>query len=924
MPDYAWEIGFWASFVCTFIFSTLIGRKVYKAGVEHFSSRILVLSGMTNATLCSLLFLLQGIYGLHQVILSASSGIGQLLVSLVFLIVPGRIAWNYFRVPKKLIARFDLTTHCVDTFTTHVVSLCRTMAISPPTLLSSDLVDSPFIFGRRSNKAIMAVPKSWQQIDDDRQNIQLLHELAHIRNRDVGFLAWSNACIQDLRLLLILLPVSVLYCYILDYNHLAPSICLYLACSLILFMMLKYVVRKREALADMTSAMLVESGKVKDVISQQGMYFVGTHVNAKQPVKPGLTDKIQRWLTDKALFSQKQKLWKLPLRTFNFFHSLHPSKSDRLRTVSFTKTTDVPNLSLGDSFWAGVALGLTGVIIGLGGYWYADTFFQQPQEEVDALRLSYQIYGLAAPIAIGYLAIFLALPAWSSLRQLSLTKRFFLSQMARYGITFAGASLVCPIVLTMGTGNNLMQVLLAFCFLWCVFIILFGFAVNTIITSLWVTLRYLQSSHVAEIRKAIWAFGLFVIIVFGLILAGAKLINTGMIFHGVNIVVSTIAGGALVSLAVRGSRFSETELYIILCSPFFIYRLEGKWFNSLVWIIHSFYITALLMIFVLLICSVNYFVLGIVFQNLDSTLGVFIAGGVCCSIMILLERNGLGRIGERKRHKIYSLLYCLKLLSRPLDTNTQKKINRAALSYDLPENNSDSKVLNLTVLDVYELVALISDDPTQADMLDRVSSWILDCQTQGGFGVWPGSSSRLCSTYQAVSILRDVNLLEQCKVYQHVSWIKTLQQSDGLFKGPWSNRSALEDTFFAVESLRILGSSVDCSKAPTCQEWCNRILSDQGLKNNKPTVVYHCLGILKALDAVDENISRLMFDWLSITIDELLLTNIALNYENVCLTVMIYHLLNVNSQTYLPKEKLALLTQRIQTALDAELTDIPV
>jgi len=131
------------------------------------------------------------------------------------------------------------------------------------------LVALPFVFGRRSSKAFLAIPNNWECRNNGHQHIQLLHEFAHIRNHDIGFLAWSNAFLRDLRLLFMLLPALIIYCYSFGHSYTIPSISFYLACSFILFVMLRYVVRKREMLADMTAALLIRSGEVGDVISQQ-------------------------------------------------------------------------------------------------------------------------------------------------------------------------------------------------------------------------------------------------------------------------------------------------------------------------------------------------------------------------------------------------------------------------------------------------------------------------------------------------------------------------------------------------------------------------------------------------------------------------------------------------------------------------------
>ena len=511
MNAYTMNIGIVLSFLLTFFFSILIGRKVFKAGIERFSSRILVLSGIINAALCGLLFLFQGINEVYNIDTSLSFSLGQLLIPLVFLMVPGRIVWNYFAIQRRLIAQFNLKPHRVDAVTNAIISLSRTMNISSPAILSSDLIVTPFIFGYRSSKAILAVPKGWQRIENDRQNILLLHELGHIHNHDVGFLAWSNACVRDLHLLLILLPALIVYCYVLGYEHMAPSIFLYLACSLILYVLLRYVVRKRESLADMTAAMLIESGRVSDVISEQETYTIEPCRILAQQAKPKLTDKTLRWLTDRALFSKKQKSWRLLLTLFDFFHSLHPSRSDRTKTIASVKSTvRVSSLSLGESFWAGVALGLMGVIIGLSGYWF-EMFVLKLQDDKDILLLTYHIFSLAGPIAIGFLAIFLTLPMWSSLKLTILDKRFLLLLLSRFGMVLVGACLVCPLVLSAGAKNYLILTLLVLCILWYIFIIVFGFFVSVIAIFLWLKIRYMQPNLVLDILRTIWAMALFIV-----------------------------------------------------------------------------------------------------------------------------------------------------------------------------------------------------------------------------------------------------------------------------------------------------------------------------------------------------------------------------------------------------------------------------
>ena len=169
-------------------------------------------------------------------------------------------------------------------------------------------------------------------------------------------------------------------------------------------------------------------------------------------------------------------------------------------------------------------------------------------------------------------------------------------------------------------------------------------------------------------------------------------------------------------------------------------------------------------------------------------------------------------------------------------------------------------------------------------------------------------------------ILQQFNLLDKCDPDTHISWIKTLQQPDGSFKGSWSKRAAWEDTFYAVKSIDMLRSSLDPEKAHLCRTWCSKILSERGIKENRPDIIYHCFGTLTALGTVDNYILQRALDWFSSAIEELLLTNISLNYENVHFSVMVYNLLNTNSKVSSPQ--LNLLSERIYATLKAELADI--
>lgn len=126
MPEYVWYIGFAISLVFALSSSILIGRRIFKTGIEHFSSRILIVSSIINASLCGLLFLLQGITELYRIITSTSFSLDQFIFPAVFLVIPSKIIWNYFAIQRKLVAKFHLKPYGIGAFAASVNSLCKT------------------------------------------------------------------------------------------------------------------------------------------------------------------------------------------------------------------------------------------------------------------------------------------------------------------------------------------------------------------------------------------------------------------------------------------------------------------------------------------------------------------------------------------------------------------------------------------------------------------------------------------------------------------------------------------------------------------------------------------------------------------------------------------------------------------------------
>ena len=916
MPDFVAILVFIISIIIAFFFTVLIGRKVFRTGVEHLSSRMLILTGVINVFLCILLLLFQTI---AETANTSALTSGSLFFLPVILLIPAKILWNYFSIQKKLITQFNLKPHNNKAVADTILSLAKTMDITEPVVLSSGSVKMPFVFGRRSQKAFLAIPEKWDTLNEPCRYSVLLHELAHIRNHDVGFLAWSTACLKDLRWLLIFFPFLIILRMLFQYGPLVSSLSVFLSCLIVLYALLKYILRKRELFADMTAALLIESGSIEQAISIQSTDILN-NLGQVQHSRSTYRDAVYRWLTDKALFSKYPKRWTVALQILTFFRVSHPERSKRIdNTSSINKKIASPQVTLGNSFWAGVTLGFLGVTIGLCGYWLSGPIQYDP-EDTDCLLLSYTLYGLAAPLAVGFWVIFITLPFWASLSNPNLDKMFFRSLLKRHGIAFAGACIISLLILTVSMTQLHLKILFVLCILWQLLITLMGFCVSIVSVFMWNIARYLQASSVNNLRKSLWTLIPLLIVALGATFLGMFWISNHKVFEGASLIFSTLVGNIIFKNTIGQSRFSEPDHYMTMSFLFFNYQIEGKKFLRQYKLIDMTAIP-LLLLFLISFCYASVFILfRNMFDNLSIRSAIISLIIIGCIILVLIQLSERGKFRMARRPKIYRLFHCLKLLSKVQNTGIRRKISQFVKSYDLTDRRFAHRTLHLTTGDVHEIHCLVEDNSPK--LRKQSVEWALQCQQpDGGLGLWPQSGPRLISTYQALSIFKDSNRLDAVNSSEHVSWIKSLQQQDGSFKGSWSKRKAWEDTFFAVKSLNFLGASLETNRAEQCRQWSRRVLQD-GITEDQPDMIYYSTGALDALGRLDKDITHATSDWLCHKIEKLLLTNIGLNYEAIHFTVMTYNI--VNQSTPLPSmaPQIQLLTNRIQTALDAELEDI--
>lgn len=901
----------------------LVGKKLRKSGVEHYSSRILLLSAIINTVMCSILLLLMGVLGFRAIFGANQFGLIHFITTASLFIVPARSLWNGLTMSKRVKKRFALQPIESKELQGETGSLVATVQIPRPVVLSSSLFNAPFVFGRSSRNAILAVPANWSALDRTDRRVMLCHELAHIRNKDVGFLTWSFAFLTDLKWLLILIPLITGMSFFAKVEHLAATNILYLGFLISLWLLTKSVVKKRELLADLTVAMLIESGKIANAISGQRRDLVtGLHAAAGKSKRLQIIDNIRNWLEDKALFAKKKELWKLALKFFRAFYSSHPSAPNRLKTIEDRyHVSSRSSVQLSESFWAGVSIGLFGVLVSLGGFWWG-RFFLKLQDDEEIVMISYRFFGAIGPLAIGVVALLFVLPGWSSTTAIVPTGRRLLSLLGRYVMGFLGASAVCSLILVGGWSNIEIKVLLVLSILWIMFILLFGLVVNIVIMILWLQIRYIRLHFFTDFLWAMYSLGPAMAIVLGCFVTGLVLFLKGSVFVGADIIASMLIGVFVYALMAKDSSISGADQYTILSIGRWVYRLEGKRFKLLSPLLDSAHFIILCYGPAFIVFTTIYLTAYQFGKNIGNLPAILALGIVGCTLFVFLGQRWPKRVNEIRRYKICVLFESLFLTGKSISDHSRDIIHKVLDVYTRQNTgNPHDESIFLTTEKIFELSKLIPPEKTaESNMFDQALKWVQECETEGGFGLWPGCTVRLCSTYHSLYILQRASRLSSCKSDKHIVWIKNLQKPAGYFQDPCSKRRKWEDTFFASASLKILGATLDAKQREACLNWTRRTLILQGIERNRADVVYYCLGIIDAIDMINADIVDRVGDWKNSKIDEALIVNISHNFENINFLLKTHHILyKQQEKVFSNEEKLRVLADGINAALEAEL-----
>jgi len=189
-----------------FLFSFLFGsrRKLIdqmESEIKIFFTILLLLS-FYSQFLCiviiySISLLLE--YDIHYVITLIYFVIPLLLAILIYVFLP-----YIFRKSLQL-QQISIPEQVKEVIHTIGLPKFSRVCITPEKI-------SPFVFGRRNKDAILVLPHNFITfLSEKEQKAVIIHELSHIKQKDVGFFTWLTLLIEGLKYWLIPLPLLLYY-----------------------------------------------------------------------------------------------------------------------------------------------------------------------------------------------------------------------------------------------------------------------------------------------------------------------------------------------------------------------------------------------------------------------------------------------------------------------------------------------------------------------------------------------------------------------------------------------------------------------------------------------------------------------------------------------------------------------------------------
>ena len=819
-----------------------VGQGIRGSIIDHYGSKLLLKTSLANSVGCACLLFAYGLLSLWRAFDPNHAAGIQILSATIAWYLPARVLWSLIHADSRLIRLYDLKPWPSLVPRSHMEYLAHLVGVKMPVLMVSTRLNSPITFGKRSQKATIAIPARWVNDSTARQDSVLLHELAHLKNCDVGITTWGHAFSRKPWLVISLCTALV----VLGYWDSGPgwtmdvqAATLYGACILHVAMLSVIVRRDRERLADRTVALLLRDPALADQALRHALTW------EREP-KPGerresALSRLMRWLGEKAVVGRYPRIWRIALAGISLLHSSHPPAMERTtRAVQeANRASSLRNLPLfSHSFWAGSLCGLMGTLLGISGL----TFNRHVLGITDPDRVLGTTAGLIVGAALpmgAFFSLLFALPAWATARPVRFENRYVGALLLRYTIGFLAAA-GTSMMLLLPWGRFELTVQAIFVCMWSFMALSTAFLLTLTLVAMWLLTLYWQRWTMVDMIWAVFCLGPGLLISILLLGIGLAWTLPEQPVRSALLAAGFLAGLVGFMLLFGRSSFSGRDSYLI-------YRIAG--YSKLRHEGTEFLWPGLFTASgcaVTTICGVGAAVfigLESLFgsSHMDSTLLVLFLLLLACSTLVALSRT-------RAPWSVSQLVHSQATFQRLWATlESGRRPATSVVPARTPANNYNGSLTTEMLLDWADILA---EHPVCPAWMNKATKWLSSCETTGGFGLWPGCSPRLCSTYHALELLQRAGQQPHNPAEGHARWIHELQCADGSFKGPFSRRLPVEDTFFAVKSLMLLGHPLNGTSRQHCTAFLRSTASAARTSSGSVMAVFYAFETLRLLDAL--------------------------------------------------------------------------
>jgi Zn-dependent protease with chaperone function len=724
-----------------------------------------------------------------------------------------------------------------------------------PTVAFSDRINLPRVLGRSHRNAILILPDGWMKdseknLQDSSIRFQLYHELAHLKNRDVGFTTWAYTFMR------VLFPCWVLSSLFLsgtgfDTDRYSQAIglipILMMTQGLVLSFLYFAVLRHREQDAD---ALAIHA------LGEEGLWGLNRlrEENVPWRLDKGNKDKNSRapsWrlrmdlrLSDRMIFGRFRPGWRFLHRIFTYMFRSHPSFLERISRVQVKRSDTgwrIPSMDW--AIWTGLVIGLfiqsgvlgfgvlSLVVENLTGISGGNVFSQN-------LFPFWLIVGL--PLA-GLAAALVALMPCRFSDEASPLQFSYVKRLAGWmGVAAVSAGVIHLPLFSLWwnlTSMTLGAIGLAF--------------IITLAAGLFSSNRYILSS--SNLQDAL----------------------ISSVYH-LPVLLLFLSGGIIVFIVFQS--FTATGLYLagILLGGLFLGRLDGKvsWRDG--------YVKGRLLgkhilierpefdrwswFQVCLIEGVGFFLPAFFTAGIFLTIFAFLpfnlhwnAPASCdtpLAIALLLASVTIAAVKMRFRmpEKISaplldSLATHITILKEFFPERLQgwqeplKKVTDDLKT--IPYGYTLGRI-DLTELDKRIQLCRCLAAAYDADMVKRsICEWLLPYECpDGGFGLWANSRPRLLQTFEVLTLLEEDSMLGEVDGDKHGRFLQACQREDGRFDDNPTRYPIEMKTYWGWRALKYLHQR---PRYPLSSEMTNRLEGSlrKAILRSQPEAVYTLTWLLK-------------------------------------------------------------------------------